>query len=114
MGDKNNKKTKTYPTITRFEFPIGDIRDNAPMKNILLSSLPYFQGMIVEELKTFLFEFDVLCRSYDYVSNARKTKLFPTTLKGASLRWFMGLGPTSIRTWSDMKETFFIKLSRLL
>ena len=62
------------------------------MKNIPLLSLPSFQGMIEEDLETFLFEFDVLCRSYDYTKYAQKLKLFPTTLKGAALRWFMGLG----------------------
>ena len=79
------------------------------MKNIPLSSLPYFQGMTVEDLSTLLFEFDVLCRSYEYVSDAQKLKLFPATLKGATLRCFMGLGFASIRTWSDMKETFLSK-----
>lgn len=87
MGD-NNDKTKA--TITTFEFPIGDIRGEVPMKNIPLSSLPSFKGMTVEDPNTFLFEFDVLCRSYDYTSDAQKLKLFPATLKGVALRWFMG------------------------
>jgi len=56
------------------------------MKNIPFSSLPYFQGMTVEDPNTFLFEFDVLCRSYDYISDDQKMKLFPATLKGAALR----------------------------
>jgi len=63
----------------------------------------------MEDPYTFLFEFDVLCRSYDYVSDAHKLKLFPATLKGVALRWFMGLGSTSIRTWSNVKETFLSK-----
>lgn len=66
------------------------------MKNIPLSSLPSFQGMTVEDLDTYLFKFDVLWRSYDYVLDAQKSKLFLATLKGAALRWFMGLGSTSI------------------
>ena len=50
-----------------FEFPILATRDEAPMKNIPLSYLPSFQGMVVEDPEyTFMFEFDVLCRSYDY------------------------------------------------
>jgi len=65
--------------------------------------------MTIEDPNTFLFEFDVFCRSYDYVSDAHKLKLFPATLKGATLRWFMGLGSDSIRTWSDMKEFFLSK-----
>ena len=70
MGDNKKKNTKTYAIFTTFEFPIGDIKGEAPMKNIPLSSLPYFQGMTVEDPDTFLFELDVLCRSYDYVSDA--------------------------------------------
>jgi len=98
MGDNNDNNAKTDTNITTFEFPIEDIRVEAPMKYIPLSSLPSFQGMTVEDPDTFLVEFDVLCRSYDYVSDAQKLKLFPTGLKGASLRWFMGLGSASIRT----------------
>lgn len=64
MGDNHNKNTKTDVTVTSFQFPIGDIRGEAPMKNIPLSSLPLFQGMTIEDGNTFLFEFDVLCRSY--------------------------------------------------
>lgn len=58
MGDKNknnNNNNKTDATITTFEFPISDIRGEAPMKNIPLSFLPFFQGMIVEDPDTFLF-----------------------------------------------------------
>jgi len=62
--------------------------------------------MIVEDLDTFLFEFDVLWRSYDYTLDSKKLKLFPTTLKGVALRWFMGLGSATICTWGDMKYTF--------
>lgn len=79
MGDNNKNNTKTNATVTTFEFPIGDIRGKAPMKNIPLSSLPSFQGMNIEDPNTFLFEFDVLWRSYDYVSDAQKLKLFPRT-----------------------------------
>jgi len=56
MGDKN---TQIDGTITAFEFLIQETRGKAPMKNIPLSSLPSFQGMVVEDLDTFLFEFDV-------------------------------------------------------
>ena len=48
--------------------------------------------MDVEYPGTFLFEFDVLCRGYDYISDTQKFKLFPATLKGATLRLFMRLG----------------------
>lgn len=109
MGDNNNNNTKMDATIATFYFPIGDIRGEAHMKNIPLSSLPFFQGMTVEDPDTFLFEFDVLYRSCDYVSDAQKLKLFLVTLKGATLQWFMGLGSASIQTWGDMKETFLSK-----
>ena len=99
MGDEN---VKTNSSIT-FEFPIVVTRDEAPMKNIPLSSLPSFQGMAVEDPNTFFFEFDVLCRGYEYTSDAQKLKLFPTTLKGATLRCFMRLGSSTIRTWNDMR-----------
>ena len=56
-----------------------------------------------------MFEFDVLCRSYDYVSNAQKIKLFPSILKGESLHLFMGLGGETILTWEDMKHKFLQK-----
>jgi hypothetical protein len=50
-----------------------------------------------------------LCRSYDYVTNAQKLKLFPATLKGNALRWFMSLGGHVITTWDQMKEKFLAK-----
>jgi len=96
MGDNNEKNAKTNAIVTTFKLPIGDIRGKAPMKNIPLSSLPSFQRMTMEDLDTFLFEFDVLCRSYDYISDAQNPKLTPTTLKVATLRRFMGLGFASI------------------
>jgi hypothetical protein len=84
-GNANNK-TKT------FGFPILDIIRDVAMKNILFSSLPHFHGMSTEDLESFLFEFDILCRSYNYTDNAQKLKLFPATLKDSELRWFMSLG----------------------
>ena len=35
-----------------------------------------------------------------------KTQMVPSTLKGAALKWFMGLVTQSIRTWNDMKQAF--------
>ena len=76
------------------------------MKNIPPSSLPNFYGKINEELDTFLFDFDILCRSYNYLQDAHKLKLFPATLKDSALRWFMGLWELTIMTWDDMKSSF--------
>ena len=105
MGDEN-VKTDSFVT---FEFAIVVTWDDAPMKNSTLSSLPSFQGMAVEDSDTFLFEFDVLCRGYDYTLDAQKLKLFPATLKGGALRWFMRLGAGTIQTWNDMREAFLFK-----
>jgi hypothetical protein len=77
---------------TTFGFPIKETDEETKMKNIPHSTLPNFHGLSKEDLDTFLFEFDVLCRSYDYVTDAQKLNLFPATLKSIALRWFMGLG----------------------
>ena len=79
------------------------------MKNINPSIVPTFHGMSTEGLDAFLFEFDILCRSYNYINDAQKLKLFPATLKYVALRWFMGLGEYTIRTWEQMKNSFLKK-----
>lgn len=76
------------------------------MKNISPFILPNFHGLRNEDPKTFLFEFEVLCRSYDYLLDTQKLKLFPATLKDATLKCFMGLGAHSIITWEEMKNIF--------
>ena len=76
------------------------------MKNISPSILPNFHGLKSEDPETFLFEFEVLCRSYYYLQDSQKLNLFPSTLKGAALKWFMGLVTQSIRTWNEMKREF--------
>ena len=79
------------------------------MKNINPSILPTFHGMSTEDPNAFLFKFDILCRSYNYVNDARKLKLFLATLKDVALRWFMGLGEYTIRSWEQMKSSFLKK-----
>lgn len=59
------------------------------MKNMPLASLPLFHGMTSEDPDTFLFEFDILCRRYNYYDDARKLKLFFAALKDSTLRWFV-------------------------
>ena len=76
------------------------------MKKITPSSLPTFYGKSNEDPDAFLFEFDILCRSYNYLQDAQKLKLFPGTLKYSALRWFMELREYSIKTWEDMKTAF--------
>ena len=89
-----------------FGFPIVDEDSRATMKNISPSVLPNFHGLRNEDPETFLFEFEVVCRTYDYLEDSQKLKLFPLTFEGAALKWFMGLLTQSIRTWNDMKQTF--------
>jgi hypothetical protein len=96
-------------TKTTFGFPILDTTPNVNMKNIPLSALPTFYGKSSEDPDTFLFEFDILCRSYNYLQDSQKLKLFPATLKDSVLRWFMGLGESSIRSWEAMKDIFLKK-----
>jgi hypothetical protein len=85
------------------EYLIVDPIANAPMKEILVQNLPTFHGLISEDPDTFLFEFDVLFRGYDYTFEPKKLKLFPSTLKGVALHWFMGLGGGTINSWEEMK-----------
>jgi hypothetical protein len=86
-----------------------DTTQNVNMKNIPLSAVPTFYGKSSEDPDTFLFEFDILCRSYNYLQYAQKLKLFLATLKDFALRWFIGLGESSIRSWEDMKAIFLTK-----
>ena len=50
-------------------FPIRDTNGDARMKNISPSSLPHFHGLTFKDPDTFLFEFVVICRTYDYTSD---------------------------------------------
>ena len=79
------------------------------MKNINPSSLPNFHGLASEDPNTFIFEFEVVYKAYDYLYDAKKLEHFPSTLKDASLRWFMSLQETSIERWEQMKDTFMEK-----
>jgi len=79
------------------------------MKAIPLQNIPTFHGLTSEAPDAFLFKFDVLCQGYYYTTNPQKLKLFPSTLKRASLRWFMGLGGGMINDWDQMKTAFLIK-----
>lgn len=105
----HKEKKMAKDTITTFEFLIENVQGQCPMKNILLLTLSVFKGTTNKDPYTFLFEFDFLCRSYDYTLGAQKLKLFPASLKGVALRWFMGLGVSSISSWEDMKKTFLEK-----
>ena len=79
------------------------------MKNISPSVLPRFHGKSAKDPDEFIYEFDILCCSYDYVTDAHKLKLFPTTLKDNTSRWFMSLGGGTITNWDRMKHVFLEK-----
>jgi hypothetical protein len=96
------KETK----VVTFEFPIRDPEGVVQMQSIPPSNLPNFHGSVDEDPDAFLFQFEVLCRGYGYFTNDQKLNVFPLTLKGTSLRWFMSLGGNSIQTWEDMKYVF--------
>jgi len=87
-------------------FPIRETNGDTKMKNISPSSLPHFHGLTLEDLDTFFFEFVVICRSYGYINDKQKLKLFPSTLKDGTLHWFMGLLGDSITTWAQMQQDF--------
>ena len=57
-------------TETTCGFPILDCARNVNFKNIPSSSLPTFYGKSSEDLDKFLFEFYILCRSYNYLQDA--------------------------------------------
>lgn len=102
-------KAENEEIVPTLEFPIRTTLGNYPMKNIPLSSLPNFHGLSSEDPNEFLSEFDILCRSYDYVSDIQKLKNFPATLKGKAMWWFMSLGRDSITNWNQMKQAFLNK-----
>jgi len=107
-GRRGEGRGENY--LSTLEFPIEELsRGTTPMKNIPLSTLPSFHGLSSEDTDEFLFKFDILCRSYDYVNNAQKINLFPATVKGNALRWFMSLGGHVITKWDQIKEKFLAK-----
>ena len=106
LEEHEAKNEKIVPTL---EFHIRITHGNHPMKNIPLLVLPKFHGLVSEDPNEFLFEFDILYKSYDYISDIWKLKAFPATLKGKELRWFMSLGRDSITNWNQMKQAFLNK-----
>ena len=97
------------PVSSSIDFPIGNVTGDAPMRPIPLATLPIFHGISSKDPNTFLFEFHIICHGYDYIVDAEKLKIFPANLKGTTLRWFMGLGGSTITSWEGMKEAFLDK-----
>ena len=59
----------TWMKTSTIEYPIVDMQANALTKVIPLHNLPNFHGVASEDPDAFLFEFDVLCRGYDYTTD---------------------------------------------
>ena len=106
---RNNEGEGENKTEATFRFPILDNVLDVNMNNIPSSSLPTFYGKSNEDPDTFLFEFNILYKSYKYLQDAHKLKLYPATLKDLALRWFMGLGESIMRNWDDMRTSFLRK-----
>lgn len=71
-GGRGGGEGRGENSLSTLEFPIGELpRGTIPMKNIPLLALPNFHGLSSEDPDEFLFEFDILCRSYNYVNNAQ-------------------------------------------
>ena len=98
VGENYGNVNDNVEQEVTFGFPILDSTRDVAMKNIPPSTLPYFHGMSTEDPDSFLFEFYILCCSYNYVNNANKLKLFQADLKYSALQWFMGLGKHTIRS----------------
>ena len=64
--------------------------------------------MSFEGHDSFMFEFDILCRTYGYTNDTHKIHIFLDTDKEATLKCFMGLGEHTIYSWDDMRK-FFLK-----
>jgi hypothetical protein len=108
MAEEEGNEKAATETKT-FRFPMLDFSRNISMKKIPLSLLPTFRGMPTEDPYLFVFEFDILCRSYNYSDDSQKRKLFPATLNDSALRWFMRLGENTILSWDQMKDSFLWK-----
>jgi len=87
-------------------FPIRETNGEAKIKNISPAALPQFHGLTSEGLDTFMFEFLVAYRTYDYDFDEQKLKLFPSTLKDVVLSWFMILLKDNITHWAKMQQAF--------
>eukprot|EP00253_Pinus_taeda_P033242 PITA_33242 len=65
--------------------------------------------MASEDPNSFLFDFDIVCRTYGYTDDAHRLRLFPATLNASALRRFMGLGEHAITDWDGMRRIFLRK-----
>ena len=70
VGEDDGNINDNVGQEVTFRLPILDSTRDVAMKNIPPSSLPYFHGMSTEDPYSFLFEFDILFPSYNYVNDA--------------------------------------------
>ncbi len=68
---QNQPNTQT----STLQYPVVDSAANVPMKAIPLQHILTFHGLTSEDPDAFLFEFDVLCRGYDYTTDPQNLKL---------------------------------------
>ena len=66
-------------------FPIRETNRDTKMKNISPSALPHFHGLTTEDPDTFLFEFDVICQTYDYIDDEKKIKIVSIYPQGCNI-----------------------------
>jgi len=117
MAEEGNGSERGPPNQeeeeSTFKFLIQEPEDNhdeeIKMRNIPPSVLPNFYGMASEDPYSFLFEFDIVCRTYGYTDDAHRLRLFPATLKASALKWFMGLDEHAITNWDGMRRIFLRK-----
>lgn len=77
MGDVDN-----LDAPVTFAFPITNQERAKKLKKIPPNTLPKFYGLVTKDLDTFMFEFDVLCRSYNYVIDAHHLKKISCHFEG--------------------------------
>ena len=72
MGENHHHEGHSLPEgmVSTLQFPIQKLEGTSPMKNISPLMLPRFHGKAVEDPNEFIFEFDILCWSYDYIIDA--------------------------------------------
>ena len=70
VGENYGNVNDNVEQEVTFGFPVLDSTRDVVMKNIPPFSLPYFHGMSTEDPYSFLFEFDILFPSYNYVNDA--------------------------------------------
>ena len=72
-------------------FPIRETNGDTKMNNISPSALRHFHGLTTEGPDTFLFEFAIICRTYDYAEDEKKVETVPFYSQGCSIMLVHGI-----------------------